>query len=681
MIYRCSQTSKSNNIFQLTLLAVSLAVLSFFSLNILQNFPNSADEYAYVFQAKNLARLQTYHHVHPKNAVDEHIQPYFYFVHIGETDGKYYGRFPFGYSLLMVPAAWLELLLGVDGYWLINVLFGSLTLLLLYQFGHIFFNVRVARLAAGMGLLSAWFIFNSGSYFSHATNAFFIGGFLFSFCFALAQEKIERMRKYFALAGFLFGFAVIIRFLDPLPFLFVVSGLYIAWGNSNKNFLNDAAFFVCGGLFWLVALLLYNYSLTGDALQTAYQYYNPHDQSTRFVFLVPENGENRIEWHRIYDIGFLKNTYPNIKLLFEWHIWTWLLVLVPIALWKKRLSSAGKKILLLFTLAPILVIAIYMLYGGPPMNQYGPRYFYSFLVPLTLAAAICLDALFSNRWLLMVVFVLLAIPATKQIYKHSQHFYEAVYDRTNLFRTIKSAQLNNAVVFLKSGSGTMHQVDLPRNSLDFDNDVLIAQDLEGNYGPLIRAYPERSFYEYRYVGRDKLGKLTRLVVKSNGNYAYQGTNIDSKHVLINSNGLIGEYYAGKNFDNLMAQRLDHRIDFDWRDAAPAEGISVDGFSVRWQGLLNLPKSGEYKFYATSDDGIRIFVDNKPLVNSWYSHGSLTETVTQYLDAGEHHILIEYFDDIYHAHLDVKIEGPGLPLQVLSGELLTAVVDSRMSSQE
>ena len=666
------------------ILILAFFSISFVSLKILHNFPNSADEYAYVFQAKNLARLQTHHHLHPSNDLGENLQNYFYLVHIGHTDGKYYGRFPFGYSIFLVPFVWLEDLTNINAYWLTNTLFGVLTIYLLYIFGKRFFNNRVGIVASVAGITSAWFLLTSGSYFSHASNAFFVGLFLFLFCVALdKKEKSDTLYgRWIMFSGFAFGLAIVTRFLDPLPYLILLIILYLGWVKKlDKSIFTDVFKFAAGGVFWLAFLLLYNYDLTGNPLTTPYEYYNPNDQGTRFIFQVPQkDGSILTDYDRIYNIGYVSRTLPNVKLLFHWHFWAWLFFLSPLVFALKRYTLSSRWILLSFIIAPLLVISVYMIYGGPPANQYGPRYYYSFFIPLTLISAAVLDTLVRRDRYLLIIAGGFALFSVNQIVRHATVYEEKVYERTNLFRTIKEMEIENAVVFLKTRSGSIHQVDLPRNSLDFDNSVLIAQDNNrygghSHYGPLIRAYPDKKYYEYYYRGKDRLGELKPLWTQVDGSWDYSQPLYSPRDVIYSAKGLVGQYFSGKNFDKLMYQRLDQEINFKWGRGSPFENIADNHFSVRWVGLFNAKEKGEYRFTSTSDDGVKIQINNELLINNWRPHALLTESNSIFLDIGQHYLIIEYFDEIMDAELRVEIETPSGNNQLLNSDFLTPIIST------
>ena len=63
----------------------------------------------------------------------------------------------------------------------------------------------------------------------------------------------------------------------------------------------------------------------------------------------------------------------------------------------------------------------------------------------------------------------------------------------------------------------------------------------------------------------------------------------------------------------VVERQDLQIDFDWGHNAPAPGMVSDHFAVRWQCSAYFP-AGTYRFTATSDDGMRLYVDGQPLID-------------------------------------------------------------------
>jgi phage tail-like protein len=86
-------------------------------------------------------------------------------------------------------------------------------------------------------------------------------------------------------------------------------------------------------------------------------------------------------------------------------------------------------------------------------------------------------------------------------------------------------------------------------------------------------------------------------------------------------GLRGDYYAGVNFERHVCTQTDLTIDFDPRHpVAPREdGKPLDRFSVRWSGQLKPAYSETYTFYSTPTQGVQLWVDGRPLIDSWTGH--------------------------------------------------------------
>lgn len=76
---------------------------------------------------------------------------------------------------------------------------------------------------------------------------------------------------------------------------------------------------------------------------------------------------------------------------------------------------------------------------------------------------------------------------------------------------------------------------------------------------------------------------------------------------------LGRYYAGGVPMGAPTMiRDDPRIDFQWGNLAPGEGVPVDNFSVDWERYVNVPATKEYTCKLTVDDRARIFVDGFPV---------------------------------------------------------------------
>src|SRR5262245_1305374 len=118
-------------------------------------------------------------------------------------------------------------------------------------------------------------------------------------------------------------------------------------------------------------------------------------------------------------------------------------------------------------------------------------------------------------------------------------------------------------------------------------------------------------------------------------------------------GFKAEYFNNKELRGQPAVvRTDEQINFDWSRGRPAPEINEDGFSARWTGKFTPPESGEYQLGAMADDGVRVYLDGKLLVDAWTGNqASQIRTVMEdvNLEAGRSYdVRIEYYEDIRNA---------------------------------
>jgi len=88
-------------------------------------------------------------------------------------------------------------------------------------------------------------------------------------------------------------------------------------------------------------------------------------------------------------------------------------------------------------------------------------------------------------------------------------------------------------------------------------------------------------------------------------------------------------------------RNDLNIDFNWGTGAPAAGLPVDHFSVRWTRQLHFPV-GTYHFSVQVDDGVRLWVDDQLLIDQWHA-GIGSYGADLYLAEGKHRIRLEMYE--------------------------------------
>lgn len=111
-------------------------------------------------------------------------------------------------------------------------------------------------------------------------------------------------------------------------------------------------------------------------------------------------------------------------------------------------------------------------------------------------------------------------------------------------------------------------------------------------------------------------------------------------------GLRGEYFDNMNLEGTpKLVRVDAIVDFNWGQESPSPEIPGDHFSVRWTGTFTPEESGTYSLGMNTDDGCRLYLDGKLIVDSWIDQGSITRTANVELEAGRaYEIRAEYFEN-------------------------------------
>ncbi len=134
-----------------------------------------------------------------------------------------------------------------------------------------------------------------------------------------------------------------------------------------------------------------------------------------------------------------------------------------------------------------------------------------------------------------------------------------------------------------------------------------------------------------------------------------------------AHGLRAEYFNNPNLEGTPVQtRTDATVNFDWtgKPTTGVPGIGPDNFSVRWKGKLTAPKTGPYRLAVEADDGFRLYLDGKKLLDHWKAGESKDQTADIDLVAGEPHaICLEYFQAGGNAVARLQWREPGVdPLQ-------------------
>ena len=128
-----------------------------------------------------------------------------------------------------------------------------------------------------------------------------------------------------------------------------------------------------------------------------------------------------------------------------------------------------------------------------------------------------------------------------------------------------------------------------------------------------------------------------------------------------TNGLNAEYFDNKDLSNLVYKKVDREINFDWGYGSPDSSIGEDTFSVRWTGYIKPEHTQKYTFHTISDDGVRLLVDNKVIIDNWTDHPPTEDSGTISLQANKYYsIHLEYYENSDGATIKLFWSGPNQP---------------------
>ena len=132
--------------------------------------------------------------------------------------------------------------------------------------------------------------------------------------------------------------------------------------------------------------------------------------------------------------------------------------------------------------------------------------------------------------------------------------------------------------------------------------------------------------------------------------ATNGTQTVSTDLLITvtnngtGSGLLGQYHAGTGLAGLPLLQRVEVPDFDWGTGAPGAGVGVDNFSVRWTGWIEAAATGPTQIRTVSDDGVRVWIDDRLVIDNWTDHAPANDTAAVAMVAGQRYrVTMEYYE--------------------------------------
>src|SRR6266498_4744359 len=145
-------------------------------------------------------------------------------------------------------------------------------------------------------------------------------------------------------------------------------------------------------------------------------------------------------------------------------------------------------------------------------------------------------------------------------------------------------------------------------------------------------------------------------------------------------GLVGEYYdVGSSLEDFpvipadkkpVVKRVDKTINFESTQEGFHGTQLVDFFYIRWTGKIRIPKDGKYTFFLESDDGSRLFIDGKQVIDHNGLHAMEEKSGDVELKAGDHALKVEFFENDVDAGCKLSWQPPGATREIIPASVLS-----------
>lgn len=135
---------------------------------------------------------------------------------------------------------------------------------------------------------------------------------------------------------------------------------------------------------------------------------------------------------------------------------------------------------------------------------------------------------------------------------------------------------------------------------------------------------------------------------------------------------IAEFYNNQNLSGSAALvRLEPTPSDNWGTGSPAPTIQNDQWSARWTRTLQLD-GGEYQVQIQADDGVRVFIDNRLIIDEWHGHLPEQYRANFEVATGQHTLRVEFYDFVGPAFLNYGLTRVDNQLPIFPNETLAIV---------
>jgi len=139
-------------------------------------------------------------------------------------------------------------------------------------------------------------------------------------------------------------------------------------------------------------------------------------------------------------------------------------------------------------------------------------------------------------------------------------------------------------------------------------------------------------------------------------------------------GLVAEFFnIGKPMEEFPViaaerkpdlRRVDRTINFEQTSETFPGTTMADHFYVRWSGRIRIPRDGKLTFFTESDDGSRLWIDGKVVVDNGGLHAMEEKSGEVTLKAGDHDLKVELFENDGDVGCKLSWEGANAAKEIL-----------------
>ena len=160
--------------------------------------------------------------------------------------------------------------------------------------------------------------------------------------------------------------------------------------------------------------------------------------------------------------------------------------------------------------------------------------------------------------------------------------------------------------------------------------------------------PASILYTGPFVVTNSVGVRAKAFKTGFADSGVAGATFLNVTVIGNGTGLQGQYWANQlmTFTNAPTLvRTDATVNFNWNTVSPDPSIPPTNYTVRWTGSVQPEFNETYTFYTTTDDGVRLWVNNQLIVDHWVDQAPTTWSGSIALKARQkYNVQMDYYQN-------------------------------------